>query len=252
MTDKPDRVPAPDDGRARRPGDHASGARAATVARGLVSSGSERGPTAARFAAPHVHARADARADARAEDDDLVDTAAFGVPLSGRAAAAVAAVLHRGRTVSLAGWRTFRSHSVYFQLRVAVVAAWVVVSALTIALAPPPTPDFLVERRDLSFGLANRTAILVVNQDAGDCAACVLEVQGTETDFDNRRLPPGRWRSKPFVLHEGERKTLSTEEFFDEHSHNPAYQLDVTGVRVLQDDDVLWSGAPSVPAKAPR
>jgi hypothetical protein len=165
-----------------------------------------------------------------------------------RAKEAARAAVARGRDLSREGWRSFRARSVYFQLRTGVVALWVAIAALTLAIAPPTPNDFVVERRDLSFGLANRTALVIVNQNSGDRDACVLEVQGVETDFDSRRLAPGRWRTRPFTLAEGEKKTLSTEELFDERGHNPSYQLEVTAARLLEDDDVLWSGTP---ARAP-
>jgi hypothetical protein len=149
------------------------------------------------------------------------------------------------------GWETFRSKSFYFQARAALVAAWVVVSLTTIVLVPPSVAPFVVERRDVSFGLANRTELLVVNEDGGDLDA-VVEVTGQETDFDGRKLPPGTWATKPFSLDEGTHKTITTPELFDRAGKNPGYQLDVTEVRLLDDGDVVWRGVPTLPAPAKK
>jgi hypothetical protein len=163
-----------------------------------------------------------------------------------RARAVAQAAIAAGRDHSRAGWASFQAQSIYTRLRIAVVVAWVIVSALTLALAPPRAPDFVIERRDLAFGLAHRTALHVLNEDAGDHDSCVLEVTGREIDAEDRAGPPGRWRSRPFALAQGRKKLLSTEELFDEQGRNPHYQLDVSGVRLLDDDDdVLWSGMPA-------
>jgi hypothetical protein len=164
---------------------------------------------------------------------------------------ALAAVTH-GQRLTRSGWQNFRARPLYFQYRVALVAAWLVVSGLTIAVAPPVPRDFVVERRDLSFGLANRTALLVINQNSGNLDDCVLEVTGVDVDFDGHSLGPGTWRTKPFKFHKGDRKTISTEEFFDDKNRNPGYQLEVTRARLLDDDDVLWSGTPARPGTAQR
>ncbi|MBM4279210.1 MAG: hypothetical protein FJ137_00115 [Deltaproteobacteria bacterium] len=193
----------------------------------------------------HADAGGDAGGDAGA---DAGGGTGDGQGAAARAQEAARAAVVRGRDLSREGWRSFRARSVYFQLRTGVVLLWIAIAALTIALAPPTPNDFVVERRDLSFGLANRTALVIVNQNSGDRDACVLEVQGVETDFDSRRLAPGRWRTRPFALAEGEKKTLFTEELFDDRGHSPSYQLEVTAARLFEDDDVLWSGTP---ARAP-
>jgi hypothetical protein len=149
------------------------------------------------------------------------------------------------------GWETFRSKSFYFQARAALVAAWVVVSLATVVLVPPTVAPFVVERRDVSFGLANRTEILIVNQDGGDLDA-VVEVTGQETDFDGKKRPPGTWATKPFPLDEGAQKTITTPELFGSDNKSPGYQLDVTEVRLLDDGDVVWRGAPALPAPAKK
>jgi hypothetical protein len=186
-------------------------------------------------------------------DDDAgaSESTAAALALARVKSGAIAAV-STGQRLTRSGWANFRARPLYFQYRVALVAAWVVVSGLTLAIAPPTPKDFLVERRDLSFGLANRTALLIVNQNSGNRDACVLEVTGVDVDFDGKSLGPGTWRTKPFKLRQGDKKTISTEEFFDDKERNPGYQLEVTRARLLEDDDVLWSGTPTRPGAATK
>lgn len=141
-------------------------------------------------------------------------------------------------------WRDFRATSIYFQLRVLLVAAWVGVSGVTLTLAPPPVLPFLVERRDVSFGAAERTEVLVVNQNGGDLDEAVVEVQGSERDLDGKALSSGTWTTKPFALPQGTKRTIATTDLFDPQGRSPHYQLEITRLRLLDDGDVVWSGVP--------
>jgi hypothetical protein len=142
-------------------------------------------------------------------------------------------------------WRAFRATSSYFQARVAMVAAWIAVSVVTLILAPPPVAPFVVERRDVSFGAADRTEVLIVNQDAGDLDEAVIEVEGVERDFDGRPLPAGRWSTKPFALPQGTKRTVATTDLFGINGQHPGYQLDVTMLHIRAGDAVVWSGVPA-------
>jgi hypothetical protein len=170
---------------------------------------------------------------------------------------ALATVRDKARETAVRGqifvrdrWQSFRATSVFFQARVAMVAAWLAISVVTLILAPPPVAPFLVERRDVSFGAADRTEVFILNQDAGDLANVVIEVEGVERDFDGRALPPGRWATKPFALPQGTNRTIATSDLADGSNHSPGYQLDVTVLRIRDGDDVVWSGRPAARSAA--
>lgn len=133
-------------------------------------------------------------------------------------------------------WGQFRAESPYFQAKVGLVGAYVVVVALTLALAPPDADPWVCREERLSFGLAFKTAVEITNVDNGDLEDVVVEVKGTGIEYDGRRVP-GTWRTKPLTLVEGLKTKLLTEQLFDARGVSPPYSLEVDLVTVLDDDN---------------
>lgn len=149
----------------------------------------------------------------------------------------------QGKDALLDRWRAFREESPYFQAKVGLVGAWLLVSLLTFLIAPPSPVAFFVEQRVLSFGLAEKTALVIFNRAGGDLDTAVVTVTGTQTDFDGRQAS-GTWATKTIAVPQGLKTTLSTESFFDGKGINPSYQLKINHVLITDDGDEVWSGPP--------
>jgi hypothetical protein len=146
-------------------------------------------------------------------------------------------------------WTTFRASSPYFQAKVGLVAAYVVIVALTLLLAPPPPVAWRVRQDRLNFGLSFKTFVEIENGDNGDLEDVVVEVVGKAIEFDGKERP-GRWRTKPMALPEGVPTRVFSEQLADERGVAPPYSLVVDSVRVLDGDDTLHSAAVPVAAGA--
>ncbi len=154
----------------------------------------------------------------------------------------------QGKALLLDRWRGFREESPYFQAKVGLVAAWVVVSLLTLLLVPPTRATFVVEQKMINFGLAEKTTLIIANQKGGDLTRGVVEVTGTMIDFDGKKTP-GRWATKVIAIPQGLKTTLATESFFDAKGGCPGYQLEIEQVVIKDDGDEVWSGPPRSGAK---
>lgn len=159
------------------------------------------------------------------------------------AAQAAKRTAQQGQRALLERWQAFREESPYFQAKVGLVAGWIVIALLTIVLAPPPDIEFVVEQKKISFGLAEKPALIIDNRAGGDLDEGSVEVRGTQTDFDGK-TKSGTWRTKSLLIVEGVKTTLSTESFFDEQGLQPGYQLHIDYVVIRDDDDVVWQGVP--------
>ena len=155
---------------------------------------------------------------------------------------------NQGKDALLDRWRAFREESPYFQAKVGLVAAWLVVAVLTILIAPPPPVDFIVEQKKIMFGLAEKTTLIIFNQAGGDIDSGVVVVRGTQTDFDGKTAS-GSWKTKNIAIPQGLKTTLSTESFYDAKGISPGYQLQIEHVTILDDGDEAWSGPPGAPKK---
>lgn len=144
-------------------------------------------------------------------------------------------------------WSDFREQSPYFQAKVALVTGWVVVTLLTVVLVPPSPATFVVEQRMISFGLAEKTAVMIFNRAGGDIPDGVVQVRGTMTDFDGKKTQ-GIWTTKGIPILQGVKTTLATESFFDPKGFNPAYQLQIDHIVITAGNDVVWSGPPMGPS----
>ena len=142
-------------------------------------------------------------------------------------------------------WTDFREESPYFQAKVGLVAAWLLISTLTIAIAPPATIPFIVEQQAIPFGASKKTILVILNQDGGDIPEGIVEVHGTLTEFDGKEIP-GVWATKVVAIPEGVKTTLSTEKFFDKKGIPPGYNLHIDSVRILDGDETVFTGAPPV------
>lgn len=151
---------------------------------------------------------------------------------------------NQGKQALTDRWRAFREESPYFQAKVGLVAAWLVIAIVTTLVAPPSPIDFIVEQKMISFGLAEKTTLIIFNQNGGNLDAAVVKVDGLQTDFDGKKTP-GHWESKAIAIGEGFKTTLSTESLFDAKGVNPGYQLEITRVVIDDDGDVAWSGVPT-------
>lgn len=135
-------------------------------------------------------------------------------------------------------WSRFRAESPYFQGKVGLVAAYVVVVVLTLVLAPPEAAPWICREERLSFGLAFKTAIEITNVDNGDIEDAVVEVKGVGIEYDGRKVP-GTWRTKPLTLVEGLKTKVLTEQLFDARGVSPPYSLDVELVTIRDEDNAV-------------
>jgi hypothetical protein len=155
---------------------------------------------------------------------------------------------NQGKQALLDRWQALREKSPYFQAKVGLVGAWLVVALLTILIAPPSPIEFIVEQKTISFGLAEKTNLVIFNQGGGDLDKAVVIVEGVQTDFDGKKAS-GSWRTKPIAVPQGLKTTLSTESFFDDKGANPGYQLQITDVVNDDDGDVVFRGPPGAKKK---
>lgn len=155
------------------------------------------------------------------------------------------------RALAVDRWGRFRAESPYFQAKVGLVALYLVVVAVTIALVPPDREPWSVKQERIPFGLAFKTAIEIANFDSGDLNDVVLEVRGMGIEFDGKQTP-GTWRTKPMLLIEGLPTKILTEQLFDSKGLSPPYSLVVESVTVVDDDhDVLVVLRPAPPTAIP-
>ena len=141
-------------------------------------------------------------------------------------------------------WGAFRKESPYFQARVLLVLAYLVIVVATLVLAPPEGEHWRATAERLGFGLSFKTAIRLTNVDNGDLDRVVVEVRGQGVEFDGRKVP-GVWRTKPLDLPEEADVKILTEQLFDAKGTSPPYALTVATVAVIDEDgDVLFSAAP--------
>jgi hypothetical protein len=154
--------------------------------------------------------------------------------------------LAQGTELARTRTQAFREESPYFQAKVALVAAWLAISVATLVVAPPELAPFIVEQKAINFGLANKTTLIVFNQDGAELEQAVVEVSGVTVDFDGRRTR-GTWATRPIALPRGLKTTLATESFFDGKGISPGYQLDINQVRILDRGDAIFAGPPTKP-----
>jgi hypothetical protein len=139
------------------------------------------------------------------------------------------------RTWALERWSAFRAESPYFQAKVGLVAAYVVIVLLTVLLAPPKPEPWVCREERIPFGLSFKTAIEITNVTNGDLDDVTVEVRGNGIEFDGKKVP-GVWQTKALDLVEGEKAKVLTEQLFDRNGANPPYSLDVETVTIFDDD----------------
>lgn len=159
--------------------------------------------------------------------------------------------LEHGTAFTVSRWQAFREESPYFQAKVGIVLAWVLISVATLIVAPPSPAPFIVEQKAINFGLSTRTTLIIFNQAAGDLDSAVVEVTGVTIDFDGTQTP-GTWSTKPIAIPVGLKTTLASEAFFDGRGGSPGYQLEVSRVRIVDDGDELYTGPANKPVNQKR
>lgn len=159
-----------------------------------------------------------------------------------------AAARTAAKAFALRQMEEFKGRGPFFQAKAAVIAVYVVIVLLTLALAPPGTAAWSVAQTRLSFGLSFKTAVVVSNLDNGDLEDVVVVVTGKGIEFDGKERP-GTWRTKTMTLPEGLPTKIVSEQLFDERGQNPPYALVVSRVSVLDGTDVLMEMP--VPPAAP-
>lgn len=145
-------------------------------------------------------------------------------------------------------WEDFRAESGYFQVKVAMVAAYAVVVIFTILLVPKPPERYDVLVQQVSFGLGHRTIIDIKNLRLGDVEPARIVVTGVGQDYD------GRPREGPFemqisILPEGEKFSVHTDKLKDALKRAAPAKLDVKRVQVYDGDDLVIDHDPNAPKK---
>ena len=158
--------------------------------------------------------------------------------------------LAKSRDWAVDRWGAFRAESPYFQAKVGMVAAYLLVVALTVLLAPPSSAPWDAKQQRIDFGAAFKTVLEITNADNGELEDVVIEVNGTGLEFDGRKVP-GQWSTRPMTLIEGLPTKILTEQLYDKNGLNPPYSLVIETVTVRDDDnEVLVTLHPPV-AKQP-
>jgi hypothetical protein len=138
----------------------------------------------------------------------------------------------------------FLAETPYFQAKVALVAAYVVIVLLTILIAPPADESIIITQRRINFGLSFKAAVEVHNLDEGDLEGVIVEAFGRAVEFDGKEKR-GAWRTKRMDIFEGDKRVVLTEQLFDNEGVPAAYSLIPERVRIIDDDgDLLFDMVP--------
>ncbi len=160
-----------------------------------------------------------------------------------RAKALIAEAQRRGREA----WADFRRNSVYFQIKAALVIAYVAIVLATLVLAPPAPPTYSLSVGSLPWGVGKRTYIDLDNLDLGTLKGVVIEVHGRVVEFDGKESR-GPWRMTLPRLAEGDTVRLWPEKLLSDEQRPAGDNLDVSRVRVYPADDpsdILVDAAPT-------
>lgn len=150
------------------------------------------------------------------------------------------ALVGRGQELVREAWSDFRRNSVYFQIKAALVAAYVVIVLATLVLAPPPPPAFRLTVGHVPWGVAQRTYLDFDNLDLGSLRDVVVEVHGRVIEFDGKETR-GPWRMSLPRLPEGESIRIWPEKLLTEQHRPAGDNLEISRVRVYP------SGKPDAP-----
>lgn len=140
-------------------------------------------------------------------------------------------------------WGAFRKESPYFQARLWLILAYLVIVVATVILAPPEGEHWQAKAVRLGFGLSFKTAIAVTNVDNGDLEGVVVEVRGEGVEFDGKKVP-GMWRTKPVNLPEEVEVRILPEHLFDAKGVSPPYALSVSTISIIDGKKVLMTMSP--------
>lgn len=158
----------------------------------------------------------------------------------------VHALVVRARVLAREAWTDFRQNSVYFQIKAALVAAYIVIVLATLVLAPPPPPSFRLTAGHVPWGVAQRTYLDFDNLSLGTLRDVVLEVHGRVIEFDGRESR-GPWRMTLPRVTQGESVRVWPEKLFSEQHRPAGDNLEISRVRVYpkgKPDSLIVDAAP--------
>ncbi|MFZ9889079.1 MAG: hypothetical protein ACO3JL_16400, partial [Myxococcota bacterium] len=142
----------------------------------------------------------------------------------------------KGKGATQEMWVDFRRNTVYLQLKVGLVAAYVVVVLLTVLLAPPSPTTFRANTGSLAWGVGKRTYLELENHDEGDIENAVVEVHGTVVSFDGTQKQ-GPWTVALPQLDEGEKIRFWPEQMRAADATPAGNNLQIDRIRILDADD---------------
>lgn len=140
-------------------------------------------------------------------------------------------------------WGEFRARSGFYQARVAVVLAYLVIVVATVLFAPPSPPTYDVKVGEVPWGFSQRTYIDVTNLSLGDVEDAVVEVHGVVVEFDGKESR-GPWKQAVKRLEEGQQVRVWPEGLFDAKKRPAGNNLKVSRVILRAGDDVLFDHVP--------
>lgn len=141
-------------------------------------------------------------------------------------------------------WVDFRARSGFFQARVALVVAYVLIVGATVLIFPPPAPPLDVKVQRVEFGVTHRTKVLVRNLNLGTVDKAEVVIHGAATDIDGRSRP-GVWRTKKDrYLDQREELTLEGKDLKDERGRAAPAGFTVDRLEVWEDGDLLATWQP--------
>lgn len=128
----------------------------------------------------------------------------------------------------------------YVQAKVALVALYVVLVAVTAIMARPEPVLATAQRGSIPFGLVNRHFVRVTNVELGDLEMVWLEASGYEIDFDSQRRA-SKWRHTRQTFNEGETIELWPEDFSDRDNSHPGNGMVIEHIDIIVGGDRLVS-----------
>jgi hypothetical protein len=152
----------------------------------------------------------------------------------------------RGKLVE--AWREFRAESGYFQVKVAIVAAYALIVVTTLVLVPKPPETYEVVVQQVSFGLSHRTIVDIKNLRLGDLEPARIVIDGVGKDFDGKPRP-GPFEMQISILPEGQKLSVHTDKLKDSLKRAAPATIDVKRVQVYEDDDLVIDHDPNAPKK---
>jgi hypothetical protein len=136
-------------------------------------------------------------------------------------------------------WLEFRERSGFFQARVAIVVAYVVVVIATLTIFPVPAPSLDVKVTQVQFGLSERTKVVVKNLDLGKIRKADIVIYGQGTQIDGSQKAD-RWKTRKDVfLPENEPLALESRDLRSDSGRSAPASFTVDKLEVYDDGDLV-------------